>query len=251
MNKKPLAVQLYSVREELAVGWDAVFRRIADIGYIGVEPYFGLDAKQVLESCRQHNLQITSCHLPLLDDAVIEEALATATSWGVTEVVMPWQPAERFTTVDDVEAVCAEMNAILPKVQANGFHLGYHNHDFEFTSIGEQTAFDIMRNNLHPDIFFEVDTYWVEIGKVDAAKLVQDLGSRAPLLHIKDGMLESNESMVAVGTGNMDYAAILGAAGDHPKWLIVELDRCETDMLDAIEQSYQYLTQQGWGYGNA
>jgi hypothetical protein len=39
------------------------------------------------------------------------------------------------------------------------------------------------------------------------------------------------------------------AAGNHTEWLIVELDRCATDMMTALEQSFQYLAGQGLGRG--
>jgi sugar phosphate isomerase/epimerase len=47
--------------------------------------------------------------------------------------------------------------------------------------------------------------------------------------------------MVAVGQGIMDWSAIIPAA-QAADWLIVELDRCATDILQAVEQSYRFLT---------
>jgi hypothetical protein len=34
------------------------------------------------------------------------------------------------------------------------------------------------------------------------------------------------------------------------KWLVVELDRCATDMTEAVRGSYQYLTSNGLAAGN-
>ncbi len=56
--------------------------------------------------------------------------------------------------------------------------------------------------------------------------------------------------MTAVGTGALDYTAIIPAA-TAAEWLIVELDHCATDMLAAIEQSYRYLVDKGLGHGRA
>jgi hypothetical protein len=41
----------------------------------------------------------------------------------------------------------------------------------------------------------------------------------------------------------MDFPAILNAAAGPVEWLIVELDRCATDMMEAVAQSYRYLAQ--------
>ena len=61
--------------------------------------------------------------------------------------------------------------------------------------------------------------------------------------------LQQPQSVVAVGQGKVDFSAIMKAAGAHTEWLIVELDRCASDMMVAVEQSYQYLAGQGLGRG--
>jgi hypothetical protein len=56
--------------------------------------------------------------------------------------------------------------------------------------------------------------------------------------------------MVAVGQGALDYTRIIPAAAGA-EWLIVELDRCATDMMAAVEASYHYLVEKGLGHGRA
>ena len=55
--------------------------------------------------------------------------------------------------------------------------------------------------------------------------------------------------MVAVGEGEMDFAPIIEASHGTSDWLIVELDRCETDMMEAIEKSYNYLVERDLARG--
>ena len=96
-----------------------------------------------------------------------------------------------------------------------------------------------------PDLLFEVDTYWASnFGACDPAEEVAKVNDRAPLLHIKDGSNERNRAHVAVGDGVMDIPAIIGAADEAVlEWVVVELDACDTDMLEAIQRSYVYLTE--------
>ena len=54
--------------------------------------------------------------------------------------------------------------------------------------------------------------------------------------------------MVAVGGGTLDIAGVLGAA-PTAAWHIVELDRCATDMFEAVAASYTYLTGSGLSGG--
>ena len=39
------------------------------------------------------------------------------------------------------------------------------------------------------------------------------------------------------------------AAGSNAEWLIIELDECATDMMEAVRKSYRYLTTQGLARG--
>ncbi|MGC8781906.1 MAG: sugar phosphate isomerase/epimerase family protein, partial [Anaerolineae bacterium] len=75
---------------------------------------------------------------------------------------------------------------------------------------------------------------------VDPVQAIREAGPRATLLHIKDGPANTTDPMVAVGEGVMDFPAILKAAS-YAEWLIVELDRCATDMAEAVAKSVRYL----------
>jgi sugar phosphate isomerase/epimerase len=106
-----------------------------------------------------------------------------------------------------------------------------------------------MLQHLNPAIFFEVDTYWVKTAGCNPADIVKEYGKRAPLLHIKDGPAVQKQPMTAVGDGVMDFAGIVQAAANNVQWLVVELDECATDMMQAVEKSVKYLVQKGLGRG--
>ena len=55
------------------------------------------------------------------------------------------------------------------------------------------------------------------------------------------------QPMQALGQGVMDIPALLAASAGQAEWLIVELDECATDMLTAVQVSYQYLIEHGLG----
>jgi hypothetical protein len=54
-----------------------------------------------------------------------------------------------------------------------------------------------------------------------------------------------------LATAGVDVAAPLAelAAAPHVDWRLAELDECAGDMLDALEESYQYLTDRGFSRG--
>jgi hypothetical protein len=56
--------------------------------------------------------------------------------------------------------------------------------------------------------------------------------------------------MTALGEGVVDIPSVVAAGAGSTKWLIVELDHCATDMLEAVDKSYQYLIGKGLASGN-
>lgn len=249
---KPLAVQLYSLREQLAQDFEGTLRRVAGLGYAGVETFAGLGgtsavrARQLLDEL---GLQVCGMHLPLPLGPQQTEILETAQTLGCSRLICPYLPPERFGTLDQVRAVCDELQAGQAVAQAHGLTVGYHNHWFEFDHlIDGKTPHAWMTELLPASLFFEIDTYWVKAAGHDPAAVVGALGARAQLLHIKDGPAKRDVPMTAVGQGVMDFAAII-AAGAAADWLVVELDHCATDMVTAVAESYAYLTAKGWGRG--
>jgi len=94
-----------------------------------------------------------------------------------------------------------------------------------------------------------LDTYWAKVAGVNPADVIAELGGRAPLLHIKDGPGRAEDAMEPIGDGIMDVPGIVEAGGSTTEWLIVELDRCDIDMMTALEKSYSYMTEQGLAKG--
>jgi sugar phosphate isomerase/epimerase len=104
-------------------------------------------------------------------------------------------------------------------------------------------AYDLFLENTPADVLCQLDVYWAKVGGQDPVALIKKYGKRMPLLHMKDGCGGENapkEPMLALGEGIMDFPAIVKAA-TQTELFIVELDRCATDMFEAVRKSYQYL----------
>lgn len=247
----PIALQLYSLREQLARDFDGTLRRAAGLGYAGVETagQYGAGPAQARRLFDRLGLAVAGAHLPLPRGPEKNKVIETAQALGAGRVICAWQPPERLNVADQLRAVCAELNEAAAAVGPHGLSLGYHNHWFEHDHLVDgRSPHDWMAEWLAPEIFFEVDVYWVRTAGRDPAAVVNALGSRAPLLHIKDGPARRDVPMTAVGAGSLDFAPIMAAA--RAEWLIVELDECATDMFTAVAESYTCLTSRGWAHGN-
>ena len=242
MISSPPALQLYSVREQLAMGRMGVLRRIADFGYGAVEPYdVRTDPEQLRADLDETGLAVCSVHAGLLGEG--DDVLLRGTrTVGADTVIVPWVPPERFADTEAIAVLAGELNAAAAKAADHGLRLGYHNHDFELSSIvGGRPALELLADALDPAVILEVDTYWAAVGGQDVPALLRRLGDRVRYLHVKDGPIATRDDfMVAVGSGRMPVADIL-AACPSAEWHVVELDRCATDMLTAVGDSLAWL----------
>lgn len=248
---KPAALQLYSIRDALSADFEGSMRRVAALGFAGVEfaGNYGGSPQTARALCDELGLQICSAHMgmPTADNRA--DTIDVAHALGIDTILCPWMPPGRFTSADDIAQVCDELNAAADIARASGLRFGYHNHDAEFTPLADGSLpYDHMRRLLAPDIVFEIDIYWVRFAQGDPAAVLAEAGARAPLVHVKDGSGTPGAPMLAAGEGIVDIPAAVKAASSA-EWLIVELDNCATDMFEAVEKSLKYLTTKGLAHG--
>jgi sugar phosphate isomerase/epimerase len=248
----PISVQLYSLREEAAADFRAVIARLGEIGYAGVETagFHDLTAEQLRVALDNAGLAVSSAHVGLDKPDAYEASLDAHQALGAQTVVIPALAPASFADLDSVRAAADMINDANARVRRRGLTLGYHNHFWELESvIDDRFALLHLFDLLEPSVIAEVDIYWAKVGGADPQALVRDLGERAVLLHVKDGPADSpRSSMVAVGDGAIDTSGVLGANA-AVQWHIVELDRCDTDMFDAVERSFRYLVDNGLSRG--
>jgi sugar phosphate isomerase/epimerase len=251
----PPALQLYSLREQLGDDRLPILRQVAAFGYGAVETWdVGTDPERMragldqagLTACSAHGqvLAVTDPqgHVAAADAAAIFRGAATV---GTDTVIVPWAPPARVADADAVAALARDLNEAAAQAADHGLRLGYHNHDFELSSvIGGVPALVVLADALDPAVILEVDTYWAAVGGQDVPALLGRLGDRVRYLHVKDGPVTKDDPMTAVGSGRMPVAEIL-AACPSAEWHIVELDRCATDMLTAVGDSLAWLAGHG------
>lgn len=251
-----IALQLYSIREAMAKDAPSALARVAAMGYRAVETAFfpeGWTLKKAAHLLADSGLHAVACHVEIPVGEHKDAMLETAEAFGAELMVWHgWPEDPRYGTVDGIKELAEIYNEASAFAQANGLRFGVHNHWWELEEVPEGVRpWYILRDLVEPEVFFEVDTWWAKVAGMVPAQVVADFGSRAPLLHIKDGAILGEEGpMVAVGDGLQDFPSIAEAAGDATEYMIVELDDCDTDMFDALAKSYEFLTGTGLAAGS-
>ena len=242
----PIGLQLYTVRENLAQNFTRTVKKVAEIGYSGVETagFSGLTPKEVADLFDSLGLEIIAAHTQMPVGEKKNEVLDSVEELGTRRIISSLSP-DSCKTVEAIRSSCDLLNEATGAAAEREIVFGLHNHWWEFGSVEDQLVFDLLLDRLSLEMFFEIDTYWVRTAGVDPVEIIKKLGARAPLLHLKDGPGVQEKPMTALGEGIMDFETILQAGKDTTEWFIVELDRCATDMMEAVEKSYQYISKRG------
>lgn len=237
----PLGLQLYTLREEVKKqGLPAILQLAAQIGYRGVE-FAGLQghpAAEVKKLLETHGLASIGAHVDVFDPAQETQNVSDAKTLGYRYLIRS-SPREAFASEDGVRKFAARVNEAVARYAPHGLKVALHNHYWEFAD-PKQGA---LLSELCPQANWQFDIYWLQTSGQDPARLIAQYAGRVPLLHVKDGPCDKPESdMTAVGAGQVDTKACLAAAEKAgTEWLAVELDRCGTDMTQAVRDSYRYL----------
>lgn len=241
-NDKPLSVQLYTVRDAIALDLDAALARVAELGFQTVELYdFAARAPEYAAALAAHGLRPSSGHAPLLDGDV-PAILAAAQQLGIPTVIDPSGGRDRWGTLEGLQFNAAMLNARAKVAADFGIQVGYHNHWWEFESIGGRPALEVFAELLEPEVVLEVDTYWAQVGGGDAVGTLERLGDRVQFIHVKDGPITAEDkTQVAVGSGSMPVLEVLAAAPQAVR--VVELDAFDGDVFEALADSFAYLTE--------
>jgi sugar phosphate isomerase/epimerase len=256
-RRLPVALQLYTLRDQLRDDFRGVVRAVGEMGYDGVQlaGYGGLGAGELRRLLDEAGVEPAGTHtgLDVLEgglDAELDYNLAIGNRW----VICPAIPEARRRDLAGWQEVATALDRIGERCRARGLRLGYHNHAFEFTPIPDEPArrgLDVILGETDPQlVFWEPDVYWIKKGGADPAAMIRAHAGRVPITHLKDMTADERATFAEVGEGTLDWPAILDAAeGAGVEWHCVEQDRCDRPPLESVRLSLQHL--HAWGMGRS
>lgn len=247
-----LGVQLYTVRKQAEEDLASVLKQIRAIGYEEVETYWNVYSHPANELRRiifDAGLKVPSGHF---DYRGLPAKLDYASELGVNYVICPMLPDNLRNSADDFRRAADQFNQWGERARSLGMSFGFHNHNYEFKQIDGTTGFDVLVERTDPKLVcFEIDCYWVTQAGQDPILILQKLGKRVRMLHLKDRkrgfspsqkLNKAAEHFTEVGNGMVDWKHVLSAAQqlgvDH---LFVEQDESERPPIESLKISYRYL----------
>lgn len=242
METTDLALQLYTLRKEMAADFRGTLRTVASIGYRAVElaGTGGLSAEELRDLLQELHLEAASSHVGLTSlHEDLEGTIRYHQTIGCSFITVPSLPPANRSDVEAVRRIAHTLDALAIRLHEMGITLAYHNHDFEYQRLGDRTILEILYGEtVH--LKAELDVYWSHKGGDDPAKRIRQLGERCALLHLKD--MTRDGDFAEVGEGILDFSPILAAGkAVGVRWYIVEQDRCTRPAIEAVALSLKNL----------
>ncbi|HEY0433273.1 MAG TPA: sugar phosphate isomerase/epimerase [Chitinophagaceae bacterium] len=249
-----IALQLYTVRDQVSKDARGTLEKIAAMGIDTVETAFWpetISVKQAAALLKNAGLKVCSAHVELPIGNQKDRMLEIADSFQCKRVIWHgWPEDKRYSSLAGTKELVGIYNEANGFAKSHGLQFGLHNHWWEYRNkVDGRFVYEILHEMVDPDIFFEIDTYWVKVAGQNPAGIVAKFGARAPLLHIKDGPAkwsdelpkDNPDPMVPVGQGVQDFPAIVKAANGNTQVMVVEMDKTAMDVFSAIRESVEYL----------
>jgi sugar phosphate isomerase/epimerase len=252
MSKLPIACQLYTVRQLTQQDFAAAVAAVAEIGYRAVElaGYGNLrSAAEVRKVLDGLGMTVVATHAgiePL--EKNLFRLLDDCETLGSPALVLSFLPEPRRKDADGWRAAAAVLDDIGRACLERGVQLAYHHHHFEFQKFDGVFGLEILWQNTEPRFLkAELDTFWLRYAGIDPVKYINRLGSRVELIHLKDLQPGQQTRFGELGTGILEFPAILAAAERAGvKWGIVEQDSTyDRPALESLQISFDHLARLG------
>lgn len=256
--KGPLGLQLHSLRGEFTKNVPSTLEKVSSFGFKHVETAgtYNLSPEKFKELLGANGLKAVSGHFSFdrfRDD--VEAVARDAKALGLEYVGCAWIPHEGEFEEKECRDAITVFNRAGEALSKHDLKFFYHCHGFEFRPQGDGTFMDLLIKETDPKfVRFEMDVFWVIHPGQDPVKWLEKYPKRWELMHVKDmkkgvkGDFSGKSDVsndVAVGTGQMDWPAILKAAKKSGvKWYFIE-DESPT-VVEQIPQSLRYLEQVKW-----
>lgn len=249
MIQFPIALQAYSLREEMAADFEGTLAAIAEMGYNGVEfaGLFGRDVSALRDYLQTLQLTPISAHVAYDEMMKDPEAVLSAyKALGCRYVAIPYLNEEQRPGGPAFEKTLAGIEQLGLLAAQKEMQLLYHNHDFEFQTVNGEYLLNQLYRMTDPHLLAsELDVCWVSVGGENPAAYIKQYAGRAPVVHLKDyaggktahmydliGLPPAQQkeeeapfAMRPVGQGILPFPEVLKACkAAGTQWVVVEQD---------------------------
>ncbi|MEZ0470176.1 sugar phosphate isomerase/epimerase family protein [Luteimonas salinilitoris] len=263
---KPVGLQLWTIRDDVAKDLPAALKAVSAIGYGEVE-FAGVPkrpAAEVRAMLQDNGLTAPSMHCGMADaQKDLQQRIDYARAIGARYIVIPFPSTadSRFEdggalaagmTLDDWKWNAEQLNRIGELTREAGITCGYHNHNMEFRSYDGVVAYDeLLRLTDAKLVTMQLDIGWVVAAGADPLRLLARHADRISSLHVKDVRKDARTTVdrvdtqtTEVGNGRVDWPKLFAAMDpERIRHYFVEQENFERPPLESAKLSFDYLNR--------
>ncbi len=271
-KKDIVGIQLYTVREEMKQDPGGTLKLLAAMGYKYVEhanyvdhKFYGHTAKDFKTLLDGLGLKMISGHTRFGPGDWDEGKKDFSDSWkqtvedaaiaGQQFVISPWLDETWRKTYDELLGYMDVFNKNGQLCKSHGMKFGYHNHDFEFSTVlNNKKVYDIILEHTDPALVAQqLDMGNLYNGGAVAAGIVLQYPGRFELMHVKDeiaatsGPEKYESTILGEGIVNTRQVCDLGRKSGGTRYFIIEQESYQGKLpLDCSKADLDVIKK--WGY---
>ena len=178
-------LQLYSIKDETAKDFAGALKRVAEIGYTGVEfaggNYGGYSAGDMKKMLADLGLEALGSHIR---SDQVPGHVEYAAELGLKYII---DPMANTGTYEEAMATAEKLNAMGKICKDKGIIFGYHNHRHEFMESKDGTLMDTLILNTDPSLVcFQLDVGWAACASCNVPEFIKKYAGRFEMIHVKE-----------------------------------------------------------------
>lgn len=242
----PVGLQLYSVRHECQKDLPGVLKRVARMGYSGVEfagyyEYKAADLRKMLD-----DVGLVCCGSHIGMSTVADDKLAQTVDFnlalGNRFLIVPGLPPEMTKSRAAWLETAKRFTQLSAKVRQRGCRIGYHNHVHEFQALDGERPWDTFFGNTPREVIMQLDTGNALRGGAESAPLLERYPGRALSVHLKDYSRATKLDTI-LGEGDIPWTTVLPLCETvgGTQWYVIEHENPHVDAMEAAEKCLRGL----------
>lgn len=271
-GKGMIALQLYSVRDDMKKDPKGSLAQLAKMGYVYVEhanyvdrKFYGFTPKEFKKILDDLGLKMVSGHTVMGKQHWDEGKKDFSDSWKQTVddaavleqkyVISPSMDESMRNNYDDFLRYMGIFNKSGELCNKYGMKFGYHNHDFEFSEkLNNEKLFDIIMRSIDPKlVVIQLDIGNLYNGGAKAIDVVNQYPGRFENIHVKDEIIarEGNDKYEStiLGEGIVDAKKVVDLAtkiGGTQVYIIEQESYQGKTPMECAKRNLEIMKK--WGY---
>lgn len=242
-----IGIQLYCVRGEFEKDVPGTIKKLAELGYQGVEFYGYGGTENVFQDWSAEKLRavldenkIRCCGIHLSVGALQGDALARTIKNNQilgNRFLIVAAATDYMESPEKIGQFAQLLNETAEKVREQRMRVGYHCHGFDFKKINDQTAWDLLFSQAAPNVVMQLDTGNCADGGGDPIAILKKFPNRAATFHVKSYPAAPLKADSAVWKEIIQLCKEL----HRTRWYIVEEGEAENQGFEIAKASIETL----------